>query len=68
MVHSIVVGIICSVLTPYMLNPSAWDWANFAGFFWVSFLYPLRMVLIGGKGLTYWTGRNLLPLHCLYIL
>ncbi|KAK4120969.1 sugar transporter [Parathielavia appendiculata] len=30
----IIVGIICSVLTPYMLNPGAWDWSNFAGFFW----------------------------------
>lgn len=30
----IVVGIIASVLTPYMLNPGAWDWSNFAGFFW----------------------------------
>lgn len=30
----IVVGIITSVLTPYMLNPSAWDWSNFTGFFW----------------------------------
>ncbi|KAK0728793.1 hypothetical protein B0T26DRAFT_673266 [Lasiosphaeria miniovina] len=30
----IIVGIVCSVLTPYMLNPGAWDWANFAGFFW----------------------------------
>jgi SP family general alpha glucoside:H+ symporter-like MFS transporter len=29
-----IVGIICSVLTPYMLNPEAWDWANYAGFFW----------------------------------
>ncbi|KAJ6467919.1 putative MFS maltose permease [Mycena sanguinolenta] len=29
-----VVGIICSVLTPYMLNPSAWDWSNYTGFFW----------------------------------
>ncbi|KAI2602529.1 sugar transporter [Hypoxylon sp. NC1633] len=29
-----VVGIICGVLTPYMLNPSAWDWGNYAGFFW----------------------------------
>lgn len=33
-VISIVVGIICSVLTPYMLNPGEWDWSNFAGFFW----------------------------------
>lgn len=31
-----IVGIICSVLTPYMLNPSAWDWSNYTGFFWVS--------------------------------
>ncbi|KAK2070404.1 hypothetical protein P8C59_004896 [Phyllachora maydis] len=30
----LVVGIVCSVLTPYMLNPQAWDWGNFAGFFW----------------------------------
>ncbi|KAJ7617265.1 MFS transporter [Roridomyces roridus] len=29
-----VVGIICSVLTPYMLNPTAWNWQNYAGFFW----------------------------------
>ncbi|KAJ7495490.1 MFS transporter [Mycena latifolia] len=29
-----VVGIICSVLTPYMLNPGNWNWANYAGFFW----------------------------------
>ena len=39
--RSIVVGIICSVLTPYMLNPGAWDWQNFAGFFWVSGLASL---------------------------
>ncbi|CZT25789.1 probable alpha-glucoside transport protein [Ramularia collo-cygni] len=30
----IIVGIIASVLTPYMLNQSAWDWGNYAGFFW----------------------------------
>ncbi|KAF1917884.1 maltose permease MAL61 [Ampelomyces quisqualis] len=29
-----VIGIITSVLTPYMLNPGAWNWGNFAGFFW----------------------------------
>ncbi|KAJ6608515.1 MFS transporter [Mycena sp. CBHHK59/15] len=29
-----VVGIVCSVLTPYMLNPGSWDWGNYAGFFW----------------------------------
>lgn len=28
----IIVGIIASVLTPYMLNQSAWDWGNYAGF------------------------------------
>lgn len=34
-----VVGIICNVLTPYMLNTDAWNWGNFAGFFWVSYIY-----------------------------
>ncbi|KAI1980334.1 hypothetical protein LOZ54_005876, partial [Ophidiomyces ophidiicola] len=29
-----VVAIICNILTPYMLNPSAWNWGNYAGFFW----------------------------------
>ncbi|WVQ84711.1 hypothetical protein IAT38_006867 [Cryptococcus sp. DSM 104549] len=29
-----VVAIVCNVLTPYMINPTAWDWGNFAGFFW----------------------------------
>lgn len=29
-----VVGIICSVITPYMLNPGQWNWGNYAGFFW----------------------------------
>lgn len=29
-----IVAIVCGVLTPYMLNPGAWDWGNFAGFFW----------------------------------
>jgi SP family general alpha glucoside:H+ symporter-like MFS transporter len=31
-----IVGIICSVLTPYMLNPTAWNWGNYAGFFWAA--------------------------------
>lgn len=35
-VFYVIVGIVCSVLTPYMLNPTAWNWSNFAGFFWVS--------------------------------
>ncbi|KAL4897876.1 hypothetical protein BDV59DRAFT_51481 [Aspergillus ambiguus] len=29
-----VVAIVCGVLTPYMLNPGAWNWGNYAGFFW----------------------------------
>ncbi|KAI0376915.1 sugar transporter [Hypomontagnella monticulosa] len=29
-----IVSIICGVLTPYMLNPTAWNWGNYAGFFW----------------------------------
>ncbi|WVQ84712.1 hypothetical protein IAT38_006868 [Cryptococcus sp. DSM 104549] len=29
-----VIAIICNVLTPYMINPTAWDWGNYAGFFW----------------------------------
>ncbi|KAK7052725.1 MFS general substrate transporter [Favolaschia claudopus] len=29
-----VVGIICSVLTLYMLNPGSWNWSNYTGFFW----------------------------------
>ncbi|KAL1967138.1 hypothetical protein VTN77DRAFT_3429 [Rasamsonia byssochlamydoides] len=29
-----IVGIITGVLTPYMLNPSAWNWGNYTGFFW----------------------------------
>ena len=29
-----IVGIVCSVLTPYMLNPGQWNWKNFTGFFW----------------------------------
>ncbi|KAB8227423.1 hypothetical protein ETB97_009443 [Aspergillus alliaceus] len=29
-----IVAIICGVLTPYMLNPEAWNWSNYAGFFW----------------------------------
>lgn len=30
----IIVAIICGVLTPYMVNPTQWNWENFAGFFW----------------------------------
>jgi MFS transporter, SP family, general alpha glucoside:H+ symporter len=29
-----VVAIVNNVLTPYMLNPTAWNWGNYAGFFW----------------------------------
>lgn len=34
-----IVAIICGVLTPYMLNPSAWDWGNYAGFFWAGLCF-----------------------------
>ncbi|KAL9625689.1 MAG: hypothetical protein Q9160_000007 [Pyrenula sp. 1 TL-2023] len=34
-----VVGIVCSVLTPYMLNPGAWNWENYAGFFWAAICF-----------------------------
>jgi SP family general alpha glucoside:H+ symporter-like MFS transporter len=34
-----IVGIICSVLTPYMLNPTAWNWGNYAGFFWAAICF-----------------------------
>ncbi|KAI1118510.1 sugar transporter-domain-containing protein [Nemania sp. NC0429] len=29
-----IVGIVSGVITPYMINPTAWDWGNYAGFFW----------------------------------
>ena len=29
-----VAAIVVNVLTPYMINPTAWDWGSFAGFFW----------------------------------
>jgi MFS transporter, SP family, general alpha glucoside:H+ symporter len=29
-----VAGIVSNVITPYMLNPSAWNWGAKAGFFW----------------------------------
>lgn len=34
-----IVGIVCSVLTPYMLNPTAWDWGNYTGFFWAGICF-----------------------------
>lgn len=29
-----VAAIVVNVLTPYMINPTAWNWGNYAGFFW----------------------------------
>lgn len=29
-----IAAIISNVLTPYMINPTAWNWGNYAGFFW----------------------------------
>lgn len=34
-----IVGIITGVLTPYMLNPTAWNWSNYAGFFWAGLCF-----------------------------
>ncbi|KAK5022395.1 hypothetical protein LTS07_010055 [Exophiala sideris] len=34
-----IVGIVCSVLTPYMLNPGEWNWGNYAGFFWAGICF-----------------------------
>lgn len=34
-----IVGIVCSVLTPYMLNPGEWDWGNYTGFFWAAICF-----------------------------
>lgn len=34
-----IVGIVCSVLTPYMLNPGAWNWGNYAGLFWAGICF-----------------------------
>ena len=29
-----ITAIVANVLTPYMINPTAWNWGNYAGFFW----------------------------------
>ncbi|KAK5119293.1 hypothetical protein LTR85_007649 [Meristemomyces frigidus] len=34
-----IVGIVTSVLTPYMLNPTAWNWGNYTGFFWAGLAF-----------------------------
>ncbi|KAK7516403.1 uncharacterized protein IWZ02DRAFT_475774 [Phyllosticta citriasiana] len=34
-----IVGVICGVLSPYMLNPEEWDWSNFTGFFWAGIAF-----------------------------
>lgn len=70
-----VVGIICSVLTPYMLNPGAWNWGNYAGFF-VSTLQstPITKNTFPSPYFHLCTltcnpvGRNMLPLHNLHLL
>lgn len=37
--YSNIVGIITGVVTPYMLNPDAWNWKNYAGFFWAGICF-----------------------------
>lgn len=32
-----VAGIVVAIITPYMLNPTAWNWKAKAGFFWAGF-------------------------------
>jgi len=32
-----ITGLVNAALTPYMLNPTAWDWGGKAGFFWGCF-------------------------------
>lgn len=34
-----VVGIVNGVITPYMLNPAAWNWKGKAGFFWAGICF-----------------------------
>ena len=34
-----IVGIVCNAFTPYMLNPSAWNWGNFTGLFWAGICF-----------------------------
>jgi hypothetical protein len=34
-----VVGIICSILTPYMVNPTAWNWQQLTAFFWAGICF-----------------------------
>lgn len=64
----IIVGIVCSVLTPYMLNPSAWNWSNYAGFFWVS-LAPRHQLSSDCNSTDYGcVGWHLLLLYCLHLL
>lgn len=34
-----VIAIITNVLTPYMVNPTAWNWGNYTGFFWAGLCF-----------------------------
>lgn len=34
-----VVGIACSVFTPYMVNPTAWNWQQLTAFFWAGICF-----------------------------
>jgi MFS transporter, SP family, general alpha glucoside:H+ symporter len=34
-----IAAIITNVFTPYMVNPSAWDWGNFTAFFWAGLCF-----------------------------
>ena len=32
-------GIVVGILNPYMLNPTAWNWGNYTGFFWAALAF-----------------------------
>lgn len=65
-----VIGIINGVITPYMLNPSTWNWKGKAGFFWAGSCFLclvwtyFRLPEPKGRTLRNWTcclrGRSVL--------
>ncbi|CAI6334018.1 unnamed protein product [Periconia digitata] len=34
-----IVGIVCNIVTPYMLNPGELNWKNYTGFFWAGICF-----------------------------
>ncbi|KAJ5666281.1 uncharacterized protein N7477_008729 [Penicillium maclennaniae] len=50
-----IVAIVCGVLTPYMLNPGAWDWGNYTGFFWGGYLLSLHHLRLFPRARAQWS-------------